>query len=64
MYVPEKCIETFWDSSLGIKTGYGLDGPRLIPGRDKVFLFFIASKLSLGPTKPPIQWVPFAIPRK
>jgi hypothetical protein len=41
------------DNSVGIKTGYGLDG--------KIFLFSTASGLTLGLTKPPIQWVPVAL---
>jgi hypothetical protein len=41
-----------------IKMGYGLDGRGSIPGRDKVFLFFIASRQGMGPTQPPIQWLP------
>jgi hypothetical protein len=28
------------------------------PGRVKNFLFFTASRLAMGPTQPPIQWVP------
>jgi hypothetical protein len=28
-----------------------------VPGRDKIFLFSIASTLALGPTQAPIQWV-------
>jgi hypothetical protein len=43
------------DSSVGIATGYGLDGPWIGSrcGRD----FSHPSKLALGPTQPPIQWV-------
>jgi hypothetical protein len=29
-----------------------------IPGRNKIFLFFIASRQALGPTQPPVQWAP------
>jgi hypothetical protein len=49
------------DSSVGIVTGYGLDGRGSIPGRDKIFLFSIASRPALGPTQRPIQWVPGAL---
>jgi hypothetical protein len=28
------------------------------PGREKNFLFSVSSRLVLGPTQPPIQWVP------
>jgi hypothetical protein len=37
------------DRSLGIVTGYGLDGQGLNTGR---------GRLALGPTHPPIQWLP------
>jgi hypothetical protein len=40
-------------SSVGIATGYVLDGRDSIPERGK--------DLSLGPTQPPIQWVPGAV---
>jgi hypothetical protein len=45
------------DSSVVIVTGYGLDSRGAIPGRYKIFLFSIASRPSLGPAQPPIQWV-------
>jgi hypothetical protein len=46
------------DSSVDIVTGYGLDGRGSIPGSGKIFLFSAGSGLTLGPTQPPIQWVP------
>jgi hypothetical protein len=44
------------DSSVGIATRYGLDGPRVESswGRD----FSHPSRPVLWPTQPPIQWVP------
>ena len=43
------------DSSVGIATGYELDGPGSNPGGDEMFR---PSSLVLGPTQPPVQWVP------
>jgi hypothetical protein len=42
-------------SSVGIATGYGLDGPGIESrwGRDVPHL----SRPTLGPTQPPVQWV-------
>ena len=45
------------DSSVGIATRYGLDGSGIESqwgGRD----FPIQSRPALGPTQPPVQWVP------
>ena len=42
-------------SLVGIATDYGLDGPGSNPGVDEIFS---PSRPALGPTQPPIQWVP------
>jgi len=41
--------------SVGIATDYGLDGPGSDPGGDEIFR---PSTLALGPTQPPVRWVP------
>jgi hypothetical protein len=51
-------------SSVGIALGYGLDdrGSRVrFPAGLGIFLFTTASRTALGPTQPPIQWVPGAL---
>ena len=42
-------------SSVGIVTDYELDGPGSNPGGDNIFRL---SRPALGPTQPPVQWVP------
>jgi hypothetical protein len=45
------------NSSFGLETGYRLDVRGSIHDRGKRF-FFTASRPAVGPTPPPIQWIP------
>jgi hypothetical protein len=52
-------IKVDQDSSVGIATRYGLDGPAIEP-RGEIFRTRLYR--SLGPTRPPVQWVPGLLP--
>jgi hypothetical protein len=52
------------DSSVGIATGYRLEGQGSIPCGSKLILFSMASRATLGPTQLLIQWVPGLFPRR
>jgi hypothetical protein len=50
------------DSAVGIVIRYGLDGPGIETwwgGADFLYL----PRLALGPTQPPVKWVPGFFPR-
>jgi len=49
------CCNGGLGSSVSIATDYMLDGPGSNPGGDDIFR---QSRPALGPTQPPVQWVP------
>ena len=63
--LPTLCLNPLlgvgWDSSDCITTRYGLDGPGIESRRGRDFPH--TSCPALGPTQPPIKWVPGLFPR-
>jgi len=49
-----------WDSLFSIATHYGLDSLGIESWWGRVFLN--PSRLTLGPTQPPVQWLPSLLP--
>jgi hypothetical protein len=57
-------ISESWDNSVCIEADYGLDGRGSIPGKGKgSSLYSTASTPDMGPTQPPIKWVPETLSR-
>jgi len=54
------CNDVVRDSVFDMKTRYGLDGSRIESRGSAIFSF--PSRQALGPTNPPVQWVPALVP--
>ena len=52
---PQGLITPWPGSSVGIAIDHGLDGPGSNPDGDEIFR---PTRPALGPTQPPVQWVP------
>jgi hypothetical protein len=49
------------DKSVGIATRYGLNGEVRLPAGARGYLCSPTSRPALGPTQPPMSWVPRAL---
>jgi hypothetical protein len=43
--------------------GWTTEGSEFKPRQEKIYLLSTSSRLVLGPTQPPIQWIPGALSR-